>query len=199
MRDLPPYLLDLHQFWTARLAAELDTNLRYHSASHTLEVFQCCFQRAVAEGLTFEERDRLLLAALFHDTGFLYQSHQHEKRSCAIAEEALRKLHFSNGEIEYIQKLILSTQLPQSPFDLPSSILCDCDLHYLGTSNYDQYSKNLRHEIEVRNGLMDELTWLNLQIDFLEKHHFHTPWAQQTLENGKQTVLKELLQKRSSL
>lgn len=199
MSNLPPFLLDLYQFWTERLANELDESLRYHSVHHTQEVFNCCSTRASIEKLPEKSRDSLLLAALFHDTGFLYQSYQHEKRSCEIVEEVLAKLQFPLSEIQYIQQLILSTQLPQSPFDLPSSILCDCDLHYLGTSKYQEYSDALRFELEMRNGPMDELDWINLQINFLENHLYHTPWAQQELNKGKQKVLKKLLQQRSAL
>jgi uncharacterized protein len=182
-----------------KLREELNASLLYHGVHHTEEVIEVCEIRSKEEGFSDDDRCLLLVAALFHDSGFLIESKNHELHSCDLARKQLPEFGYSQEEIDYICRLIMTTRIPQSPFDKLSRILCDADLYYLGTSRYKVVSKNLRDELEISHGKMTEFAWLELQLDFLKSHQFHTEWAQKYLESKKQDRILELIQELNAL
>ncbi|HEY0092358.1 MAG TPA: HD domain-containing protein, partial [Flavobacterium sp.] len=72
-----------------RLTTELPPHLQYHSINHTLDVYRTAAMIASKENIDEAQMRLLLIAALFHDSGFLFQSKGHEVISCKIATEVL--------------------------------------------------------------------------------------------------------------
>ena len=74
------------------LEKQINGTLSYHNVGHTKEVLSNLERIAKLEGIN-DERTLLImkLAALFHDTGFIYVYHDHEEKSCEFAKEALKK------------------------------------------------------------------------------------------------------------
>ena len=73
---------------TGILSAQLDKKLCYHNIDHTLDVIEQAEQIALSEKISPAKEILLLkVAALFHDTGFLYVYTGHEEKSCEIARE----------------------------------------------------------------------------------------------------------------
>jgi predicted metal-dependent HD superfamily phosphohydrolase len=119
----------------------------------------------------------------------------HEQRSVEFANQTLPDFGFKEKEINEINKLIMSTQLPQNPDGYLSEILCDADLYYLGTKDYFIISERFYQELRNFNKINNEKDWLIMQIDFLERHQYFTKFAKQNLEPIKQINLKLLKEK----
>ena len=129
-----------------------------------------------------------MLHVLFHDSGFITQSKNHEELSCEIVREALPDFNYTHEEIDSICGMIMATKIPQSPTNLLEQIIADADLDYLGREDYWEISNNLFKEISFF-GIFTENDWLQLQINFLEKHRYFTHTAITTREAKKQETL----------
>jgi uncharacterized membrane-anchored protein YitT (DUF2179 family)/HD superfamily phosphodiesterase len=175
-----------------RLEIELPAWQTYHNAGHTRYVIDHAELLAVAEQVKDEELVLLKTAALFHDAGILQQSQGHEEISCIMAREILPAYGYNSHQIEHICRMIMATQLPQSPQDLLGQILCDADLYYLMEKNYAATAENLFLELRHRGEIANETEWLLRQIEFLSNHSYFTKTANSRLEGKQETILKEL-------
>tara|TARA_R110002050_G_scaffold96742_2_gene201108 strand:+ start:372 stop:962 length:591 start_codon:yes stop_codon:yes gene_type:complete len=175
-----------------KLQNELPDNLRYHSMEHTLAVLHSAEYLAGKEGLTEDEVVLLLTAAAYHDSGFTVAYKSHEEIGCKIAAEALPQFGYSEEQIKVIQSLIMATKIPQSPSNKVEKVLCDADLDYLGGDNYGEISDSLRDELGLNGIVLSAEEWLNIQIKFLENHHYWTDFALKVLKPRKQLVLDRL-------
>ncbi len=177
------------QFALDKLKSELSASLVYHDTNHTLEVMEQ--SNAIAEvcGISKKEIELLKTAAAFHDIGYIYVYDGHEAKSCEMARIILPEFSFDEQEIERVCKLIMTTKMPQSPFDLESGILCDADLDYLGRNDYDEKADALRVELESIGLVYDEKEWLSIQFNFVKNHKYHSPEEQQRRNQGKKQNL----------
>jgi predicted metal-dependent HD superfamily phosphohydrolase len=159
---------------TGILSAQLDKKLCYHNIDHTLDVIAQSEQIALSEGVS-SAKDLLLLkvAALFHDTGFLYCYTGHEEKSCEIAREKL-STHFSVADLDIICGMIDATKVPQQPENLLQQIICDADLDYLGRNDFEKLSTHLKNEFLDFRIVKTEIEWEKKQIAFFESHHYFT-------------------------
>ena len=177
-----------------KLRTELPHYLTYHSVHHTEEVIQHALELGKAEGLSPYELSLLHTAALLHDSGFIISNVEHERLSCNIAKEYLPQYGYTDEEIERICDLIMTTQLPQSAFDKLSQVLCDADIYYLGTGNYQLYSGRLFRELKHFTPSITNEEWLKQQISFLETHVYFTDTAKEKLNPHKKANLKQIKQ-----
>jgi predicted metal-dependent HD superfamily phosphohydrolase len=115
----------------------------------------------------------LKIAALFHDTGFLYVYAGHEEKSCEIARASLAG-KVSLADIEIICGLIMATKVPQRPVSMLQQIICDADLDYLGRDDFDQLSNYLRNEFLDFGIVSNEDEWEKKQLAFFESHQYFT-------------------------
>jgi uncharacterized protein len=157
------------------LSEKLDPRLTYHNLSHTMDVMKQAERIAHGEGIADPGELMLLkVAALFHDSGFLYVYRHHEERSCVIMEEYMQAGDFGADEISRIKGMIMATQIPQTPHNLMEQIICDADLDYLGRDDFEPISKGLKEEFLVFNVIQHESDWDPLQIGFFEAHNYFT-------------------------
>lgn len=158
---------------------KLDTQYIYHSYTHTYETVQACEVIGQGSNLSKKELEVVLLAAWFHDTGYIEGWQGHEEVSVTIARGFLEENDYSEKRVEQIIGCIRATKMPQKPQNLLEEILCDADLINLGSKVHFEKSDLLRVEMEMtRNQVMEELEWLQHEIDFLSTHRYHTPFAQ---------------------
>ncbi|MCB9235488.1 MAG: HD domain-containing protein [Bacteroidia bacterium] len=155
-----------------RLEENLADDLFYHNPDHTLSVFEVAQEIATRHGLSDEEVQLLNVACLYHDAGFIYGPKEHETRSCQMVREELPAMGFTDQQIEVICGMVMATKIPQSPKNLLEEVICDADLFYLGTPDYDQIADLLYREFQAYDVLQDEGAWINLQIKFLENHNY---------------------------
>jgi predicted metal-dependent HD superfamily phosphohydrolase len=163
-----------YRYLIPRLEQELPVHLTYHNAQHTKEVLQAARDLCKAENVNEHQQELLLTAVLFHDAGFIKSHIDHEEVSCKMATEALPNFGYSHKEIEVICDLIMATRLPHKPATLLQNIICDADLHYLGTSHYFTLADKLYHEYKHQGLVRDREDWHKKQITFLEEHKFYT-------------------------
>jgi uncharacterized membrane-anchored protein YitT (DUF2179 family)/HD superfamily phosphodiesterase len=178
-----------------KLETGLPSYISYHTAEHTINVIEAAEKLAEWENITGEELLLLKTAALFHDTGFLQHHLEHEEISCKMARRYLPDFNYTAEQIEHICRMIMATRLPQQPSDKLAKILCDADLYYMGTTEYDKYAEKLFREFQKTNTLQNENEWLIRQTDFLQNHNYFTDSARDRLNAEKSKTLKKLQSK----
>jgi uncharacterized membrane-anchored protein YitT (DUF2179 family)/predicted metal-dependent HD superfamily phosphohydrolase len=176
-----------------KLADELPENLTYHNVAHTERVIETALILADGEGLNEEEKTIVATAALFHDSGYLFGTDDHEERSCSLAREYLPAHEYSPEQTEAVCRLITATKNPQSPTDRLEKILCDADLSYLGTEAFRLLSSNLYKELKSVHHRSAVEMWPEKQMQFLKTHRYHTETARKLFDKKKQQNLKALM------
>jgi uncharacterized protein len=185
-QEAEAFVLDL-------LQRQLPANLYYHGVHHVLDVVSASARLAAQEGITVEEDLNLLrTAAFFHDCGFIQTYDGHEEAGCAIARDVLPQFAYTQEQIESICRLIMATQIPQSPQTHLEKILADADLDYLGREDFEEISGTLFKELIAYGRIKDLDAWNKTQIAFFQAHQYWTKSAQHTRAQLKHRHLEHL-------
>jgi len=188
-------LKEVKKMILAKQKKELPKHLSYHSIDHIKDVYNSSKQIGKAENISSEDMTLLLTAALFHDSGFIKSSKEHEELSCKIARQYLPQYNYTPIQIDKICGLIMATKLPQTPLNLLEEIICDADLDYLGRDDFFTIGDRLFTELSMYGIINNENDWNKLQISFLEKHHYFTKTAILLRQSKKDEHLHLLKQK----
>jgi len=184
-----------------RLEDGLDGSLYYHGVHHTFDDVLPAVDRICRdEGVAPSDRELVLVAALFHDVGFLERYNGNESIGARIASEILPDWGYSSPEIERILDLILATELHevdgvmlQVPgADTLKRILCDADLDNLGREDFFRVSDSLRREIEEHGRKLANLEWLSRQVLFVSQHRWFTESQRRARQARKEENLRAL-------
>ena len=175
-----------------RLEKELPDNLYYHGHHHTVDVMESVKVIAASESITPDEFDLLLVATAFHDCGFLNQYKNHEEESCKIARAALPQFGYDERSIVTICNMIMATKVPQDPHSKLAEILCDADLDYLGTDRFKRIGDQLYDELISINAISDRKAWDEIQLKFLNAHHYYTRFGKENRQPTKELHIAEL-------
>jgi uncharacterized protein len=177
------------------LANKLPKDLYYHDATHTLHPVRGVVARtdayAVLEQVNNYEREILSTAAYLHDTGFTIRRTNNEVLAAEMSADFLPKLGYGSDEIEKVQGLIMDTRLEVNlgnPKTLLGKILCDADVDNLGRDDFMEKGQLLKAEL----GIVDDVSWLRTQANFLEKHRYHTNSARALRDDGKARNLENV-------
>ncbi len=180
------------------LSTGLSKHLTYHCIDHTLDVRKQCLVIAKAEGITDEQTLlELEVAALYHDTGFIFIYQNHEERGCELARDQLPGFGFADHTINKICELIMATKVPQKPMNHLQQIICDADLDYLGRDDFFETGDKLRRELIDYKFIASEHDWEERQLDFLRSHRYFTQTSSKKREPVKLEFIKQLLQNRN--
>ncbi len=188
----------VYAFLVEKMETGLPANLTYHNTVHTKAVITAAEQLAESEKITGEDLVLLKTAALFHDAGFLHHHHNHEEFSCKIARRHLPDFDYSTEQIDRICEMIMATKMPQTPLSNLAKILCDADLYYLGTNQYNTNADKLYSEYKNLDMVNSQVEWDLKQVEFLTAHSYFTPTAISEREQNKQNNLEELKAKFAS-
>lgn len=181
---------DIQNHVVSMLSKGLSPKLIYHNVDHTLDVTKQCIRIAKSEGITDKEvLQELEIAALYHDTGFLFVYINHEEKSCELAKEQLPHFGVNKKSIENICSIIMATKIPQSPKNYLQQIICDADLDYLGRNDFLSIGEKLRKELMEYKLVSSREEWEDKQITFLQSHHYFTKTS---LKNREPVKLKNL-------
>ena len=157
---------------------KLPLNTVYHSENHTSYVVEAANEIGLSQNLSEEELETVLLAAWFHDTGYIEGAKGHEDRSMTIVDNYLIKRNFSKEKIKKVKELIAATKIPQAPKNKLEEIVCDSDLSHLGRPGFMEESKLLRLEREqLVDEFVSDLDWLKETELFLSQHQYFTNYA----------------------
>lgn len=168
----------------------------YHNFDHTLEVVEHVKEICAAMNLSQKEREIVLIAAWFHDTGYLFSPIEHEERSAAIAIHYLKIHEYPESKIKKVVRCIRATKVPQRPKTQLEQIMCDADLLLLGKKDSIPRGEMLRVEIESYSGIpIPENEWIKQSISFFRDHRYFTPYAFKKYSSSRNKNLA-ILQKR---
>jgi len=186
-------------FIVRKLNEELKPELLYHSVEHTIDVLESSVRIGSLENINGHEMMLLKTASLFHDSGMLIQYVGHEEASTVLTKKHLPEFGYTDKDIECINKMIMTTKLPQSAKSHLEMIICDADLDYLGRDDFFMIAHRLQYEwnkLEINQ--TDLVSWYELQYKFLTNHKYFTKAALSTRNEKKlQNIeeVKELLSK----
>ncbi len=177
------------------LSTHLNTQYTYHNLTHTQRVVEKATELADLCNITDKEKEQLLLAAWFHDTGFIKGYKHHEKESINIAEKFLKDENYNPKGIAVITDIIIATELNSAPKTLLEKIIRDADCSHIGSKNYNNTLELLRKEWELTcEKSFSEVNWIDENILFLTtKHKFYTSVAASKWEKTKSKNLASLL------
>tara|TARA_R110001583_G_scaffold4351_5_gene25279 strand:- start:6459 stop:7673 length:1215 start_codon:yes stop_codon:yes gene_type:complete len=170
-KDIKMYVFNLFK-------NELKPQVVYHNFNHTLEVVEAVSEIALAEGISKEEMELVLIAAWFHDVGFIDGYEKHEESSEKKAEAYLKKQNYSKENIKRVTSIIGATKMPQTPKNKLEEIICDADLFHLGGENFKDKTNLLRAEWETLCGQQfADIEFYKKNNLFLSEHKFFTDYA----------------------
>lgn len=193
---MPDIFNSIKQPILSRLEKELDPRLGYHNLAHTLDVLKQAQVIAKLEGINDKQKILLLkIAAVFHDSGFLYTYKGHEEISCEIATESIKNI-FGPEDINKVCGMIRATKIPQSPTNLLEQIIADADLDYLGRDDFEPICMKLYKEFIDFKIIPSDAIWDHIQIGFFESHHYFTASSVKK-RNAKKLHHLQMLKERS--
>lgn len=167
----------------------------YHNIKHSTDVYKRSMIYGKMEGLSKKDLYLLGIAAIFHDTGYIYRYNKNEPIGAKIAGKYLRKMNFKKKDIDTISKLILATDFPQKPHNLTQKIICDADLDSLGRKDFIKRGLLLRKELEAQKAIFyTDNEWNKIQLNFISKHRYFTKSARK-LRNSVQKINRSKMMK----
>lgn len=177
---------------------QLPNTFIYHDFTHTKRVLKSTKELIENSQINVNEEEILLLAALFHDTGYIKTREGHEEESVIIATNFLEEENVSKDIIDGVNKCIMATKFKDSPNGKLEEIIRDADASHFAKDYFEEASEFLRKEYEVqgiRNYTAKE--WLKENISVLtEKHRYYTPYAIKNWQPVKDENLAKLIKRR---
>jgi len=179
---------------------ELPDGIKYHDANHTLHptkgVVAAANGIAISEKISELDRELLITAAYFHDTGYIREYDKNEPIAARMVGRILKLIGYKSNEIEKIQKMILATDLAVEPKTHVEKILCDADLDHFGREDFFKLDAKLREGRRLRGiDVSDDAKWYRGTLSIITNHQYYTQSQQKLREKDKQKNIKRLLDK----
>ena len=179
---------------------ELPNGIKYHDANHTLHptrgVVASANRIALSENIPERDRELLITAAYFHDTGYIRQFGKNEPIAARMAGRILKLIGYKPGEIKKIQKMILATDLERKPQTHIEKILCDADLDHFGREDFFNLDGKLREGRRIRGlDVGDDAKWYQGTLGVLENHQYYTKSQKKLRDKEKQKNLQGVIKK----
>ena len=195
-----PRLKIVDDYIRALFKDELPDGIKYHDADHTLHptkgVVAAANSIAIAENISEHDRELLVAAAYFHDTGFIREYDKNEPIAARMAGRILKLIGYKPDEIQKIQKMILATDLAVKPQTHVEKILCDADLDHFGREDFFELDGKLREGRRIRGlDVSDDAKWYKGTLAVITNHQYYTESQTKLREKKKQKNIKMLLDK----
>ena len=189
------YLLKPSAEFASTTLARISPSYSFHALKHTKQVVRAAGIIGRASRLSTQQLHTVLIAAWFHDVGYVNGAERHEERSCSIAVKILTTWGANTKMIADVSRAILATQLPQKPKDVIGKVLCDADLSYLASAQYELHVSNLGKELEATRGIRldDQRIWSQRNIEFLKTHRYFTDYGNDILDRRKKVNLNRMI------
>jgi predicted metal-dependent HD superfamily phosphohydrolase len=195
-----PRLKIVEQYIKELFRDELPDGIKYHDANHTLHptkgVVAVANKIAISENISEHERELLITAAYFHDTGYIREYDKNEPIAARMSGRILNLIGYKPSEVEKVQKMILSTDLEREPKTHLEKILCDADLDNLGREDFLKLDGKLREGRRARGiDVSDDAKWYKGTLKIIKKHQYYTESQKKLRDKEKQKNIKLLLNK----
>ena len=157
------------------LETQLAPTLTYHTLRHTTTVVKEAQALAAAAGLGPAETEALLVAAWWHDTGYLDAYDGHEYRSMERAATWLTAQGVLVDRVQLVQRLIRATHRDEAAETELQQLLVDADMSNLASDDFQASAELLRTEWEASLGrTYANENWAELQLTFMQAHLYHS-------------------------
>ncbi|WP_017495221.1 Pycsar system effector family protein [Flavobacterium sp. WG21] len=173
-------LIEQSEDFVSNLLKDKLSNLySYHNFNHTLTVVNAVKELCKKEDVTAEQKEVLLVAAWFHDTGYINGYENHEQESVKIVTTFLKEKGLSDEVITQVSGLILATVKEYIPKTHLEKIIKDADFAHLMGTEYATTCELLRIELKNTWNLnFSNAEWAKENLNFLmNKHRFYTDYA----------------------
>jgi len=168
-------------------------NLLFHNLQHTKYVVEKTNEIASHYRLNEKEMLVLMLAAWFHDTGYLFvKASEHEEKSIEIMKTFAEQYHPEEGVIDEAAGCILATKYPRFPKNLLEQIICDADTYNFGTKDFKDTNKRVFKEVNYNKEVVTKDQFLEQAYKMLDEHEFYTSYAKELLDERKKQNMKKL-------
>lgn len=187
----------VQDFVTNLMESKLSGLYTYHNLNHTVGVVNSVNSLCDEEKVSPSDKEVLLIAAWFHDTGYTKGCTNHEDSSVEIASQFLRGKEKSEEYIAKVSGLIKITAKDFVPKTLLEQIIKDADYYHILDNDYVYNCEGLRKEWEnVEGKSFTEMEWMKENEFFLSKiHRFYTPYAIEHWQPLKEKNIKRLQKK----
>jgi len=195
-----PRLKKVDHYIRGLLRHELPEGLKFHIADHTLHptkgVVASANRIAISENISEHDRELLITAAYFHDSGYIREYNKNEPIAAEMAGRILKLIGYKPNEVVKVRKMILSTDLEREPKTHLEKILCDADLDHFGREDLFKLDGRLREEWRAEGiDVDDDLKWYKGTLEIIKKHQYYTESQKNLREKGRQKNIKSLLRK----
>ncbi len=173
-------LIEQSEDFVSNLLKDKLSNLySYHNFNHTFTVVNAVKELCKKEDVSSDDKEMLLVAAWFHDTGYIDGYENHEQESVKIATAFLKEKGQSDEFIATVSSLFMATVKEYVPKTHLEKIIKDADFAHLVGVEYETTCELLR--IELRNTWkldFSNVEWAKENLNFLmNKHRFYTDYA----------------------
>jgi predicted metal-dependent HD superfamily phosphohydrolase len=193
-----PLIKSVEKYVPVFLKKNLDSNFVFHNLNHTYEVVQAALEIGQGSDLATSEMDILIVAAWFHDCGYVNAYIGHEEESKKIAKSYLEKWGANTDFILSVLACIEATKYPQHPGTMVEKVLCDADFFHFTKPSYPQYAKTIRKEFEVfLDKIYSDEEWLKVNTSLLMAHNYCTEYGKSVLRRFKNVNI-ELVNKKKN-
>ena len=199
MKNANPIIKSAEEYVFNLFKEKLPPDHVYHNFKHTFQTVKACKALSNAYSLTSRDLEILLLAAIFHDTGYIETYQGHEEISIRIFNEFI-KGDYPLEDIKKVEELILSTKAGTRPDGTLQEILHDADYINIGKKKFVQRAELLRIEWErLLNRTYTDLEWAEIQLNFLISTNFVTEEALGKLDDQREVNIREQREKIEAL
>ncbi|OOG77300.1 Pycsar system effector family protein [Flavobacterium sp. A45] len=176
---------------------KLSSVYSYHNLDHTIGVVNAVILLCEEEKVSPSDKEILLVAAWFHDTGYTNGCKNHEDSGIKIATHFLEEKEKSEEYITKVSSLIKATAKEYVPQTLLEKVIKDADYYHILGDDYVSECEGLRKEWEnVEGKSFTEMEWAKENEFFLSKiHQFYTSYALEHWQPLKEKNIKRLRKK----
>ncbi len=179
--------------YVKELLEAYEDKLYYHNFEHALRTAKSVGELAEDAQLSSDTKEDLVIAAFFHDVGYIKNPKDHEEISKSIALKFLESRNISNEKRNRIAAYILATKDDWDGDDEIALLLKDAVMSGLASKKYLEHAEELRLEMNAISGSkITEEEWLIKNIDFMEKTDYVTNSAFNRYDKKKKKNLKKL-------
>jgi len=177
---------------------QLPSTFLYHNYNHTLRVVKSTKEIIEASEIAPKTQELLLLAAWFHDTGYVKNIKNHEEACTSFVSAFMQQHGYTKNDITQVKQCIFATKLTHEPKNLMESIIKDADTSHFSKPYFLELTEFLREELSLHK--LCEFTtpeWLEENIKmFTQQHRYYTDYAAKNWKEGKDKNLLILLEKK---
>ena len=193
IKDSESILHKANEYVKALFEEKLPMENLYHNYEHTMNVYEAGQKLAQKAELNGNDTEILLLAALFHDAGFVFDRDSHENHSKNIASEFLSRNGYNAKNIESILDCIEATQLEYVPKTKLQKLMKDADLSNLASDRYWEIAEQLRKEMNFfSEEKITKKQWIKKNLEFFESMSYYSDAAKAIFGPAKERNLNQL-------